>query len=149
MRPGCRPAASDEVGDLQELYRRSSLHHETFRQALLAHPEWREPTDEQVADGQVRVLEADGRPLGFTTVVPDGEVAELEALFVEPDAMGAGAGRLLVEDAVEQALGAGLSRMEVTANPDAVDFYAHLGFVAVGEAQTELGPALRMRRTLP
>lgn len=148
MPPFCRPARPDEVHHLQELYRRSSMHRETFRQAIEEHPEWREPTVEQVAAGHVRVLEVDGDPIGFATVVPDAEVAELEGLFVEPGAMGTGAGRLLVEDAVEQGVAAGLPRMEVTANPDAVDFYAHLGFVTVGEAPTELGPARRMRRTL-
>ncbi len=74
---------------------------------------------------------------------------ELDGLFVEPDLMRGGIGRLLVEDAVTRArAGAGVSRLEVTANPRALGFYERVGFVRVGEVPTQFGPGIRMHRLL-
>jgi ribosomal protein S18 acetylase RimI-like enzyme len=38
----------------------------------------------------------------------------------------------------------GVTRLEVTANPDALGFYRAAGFVETGRADTEFGPAPRM-----
>jgi hypothetical protein len=38
----------------------------------------------------------------------------------------------------------GVERMEVTANPDAVDFYTCVGFTSCGVVSTEFGEAPRM-----
>jgi GNAT superfamily N-acetyltransferase len=100
--------------------------------------------------GCVRVaVDDEGVPLGFATVVPGSErVGELDGLFVEPEHMRRGIGRMLIDDAVTIARRRGDARIEVTANPAALEFYAALGFVIDGEAPTRFGPATRMHLDL-
>ena len=42
----------------------------------------------------------------------------------------------------------GMPRIEVTANPNALDFYEKTGFVTDHTTQTEFGPGLRMHLDL-
>jgi GNAT superfamily N-acetyltransferase len=71
------------------------------------------------------LAERDGEVVGWASVERRGDVLWLEDLWVEPSAMGRGAGRELFERA--RALGAGCVRMEWEADPNAVPFYEHLG----------------------
>ena len=82
-----RPAVQAERRALEALQRRASLHNPGDREALLAHPDAIDVPSAQIDDGHVFVLEAAGSIKGFATVLPraDGN-AELDALFVEPDA---------------------------------------------------------------
>ena len=121
---------------MQELYRRSAAHWPDTRDLIAEHPEWIEPTPAQIEAGWVSLVEENGRVVGFSTVTPE---RELEALFVDPDAMGRGVGRALVE-----AAGAPLM---VTANPNAVPFYVRVGFVDLGRMDTLFGEAHRMELT--
>ncbi len=147
--PSVRAAVPSEMGALVELQRRSSLVWEEYRDSLLAHPEVIEVPAGALAAGQVRVAVSDGVIVGFATVMPvSGGVGEVDGLFVEPDLMRGGIGRLLVEDAVVIACDHGLARLEVTANPRALGFYEKVGFVAVGEVPTRFGPGIRMHRRL-
>jgi GNAT superfamily N-acetyltransferase len=144
-----RWAEPSEVEALEELQRRSSMVWEEYRDDLLAHPEAIEVPEAQVREHGVRVATCAGRLAGFAAVVPgrDG-VGELDGLFVEPDLMGRGIGRRLIDDAVRIGVGGGLTRLEVTANPRALGFYERLGFVADREVPTRFGPGVRMHREL-
>ena len=62
--------------------------------------------------------------------------------------MRGGVGRALVEDAVDRLRDAGVSRLEVTANLNALGFYEKVGFVAIGPVETMFSPGLRMYRTV-
>jgi GNAT superfamily N-acetyltransferase len=97
----------------------------------------------------VRVaVDDNGAPIGFSVVIPtDGQVHELDGLFVEPAHMRRGVGRALVDAAAARASAQGAERLEVTAGP-AQGFYETVGFYLVGDAQTRFGPAVRMRREL-
>ena len=71
-------------------------------------------------------------------------VVILSDLFVEPDSMGVGVGRLLVDDVATRAAAAGASHVDVIANPNAMGFYERLGFEITGQASTRFGDAPRM-----
>lgn len=131
-----RRATSDDLVELQALYRRSAGHWPDTRELVAEHPEWIEPTPQQIDERLVSLVEEDGRILGFSTVTTD---RELEALFVDPSAMGGGVGRALVEHA-------GVP-LHVTANLNAVPFYEAVGFVGVGSVETLFGEARRMLLT--
>jgi GNAT superfamily N-acetyltransferase len=73
----------------------------------------------------VRVAERDGAVVGFAAV--DAEAQELEMLFVEPSAIGTGAGRALLQDALARARGAGLASLVIESDPDAEPFYRSQG----------------------
>jgi GNAT superfamily N-acetyltransferase len=78
----------------------------------------------------VRVAERDGAPVGFAAV--DLGARELEMLFVDPDAIGTGAGRALLRDALEHAREAGLAELLIESDPDAEPFYRSQGAEPAG-----------------
>jgi N-acetylglutamate synthase-like GNAT family acetyltransferase len=140
-----RLAQASEREALEELQRRSSMHHPMYRAQLAAHPDAIELPADQIAAGHVRVAEQNGAIVGFAVLLERvADACELDGLFVAPDRMFSGVGRFLVEDAQRIARERGAMRIDVVANPQALAFYAAVGFVAVGEAQTRVGPAPRM-----
>ncbi|MBB2203326.1 GNAT family N-acetyltransferase [Gluconacetobacter tumulisoli] len=102
-----------------------------------------------IAAGRVQVAERDGRVVGMAQIAPDGPAAELDKLFVEPDAMGGGAGRALFDWAVTAARHAGARTMTIDADPGAAAFYRRMGamddgMVPSGSIAGRMLPRLRM-----
>ena len=144
-----RFAAAADTTALSALYRRSSLSNEGDRENLLAHQDALKLSVAPVVEQRVRVAVVDDRIVGFATVLVTESVGELEDLFVDPDWMRRGIGRALVCDAVARARECGVTRIEVTANGHALDFYESVGFVLAGLSQTRFGPADRMHLDVP
>ncbi len=144
-----RDGASFEADALERLQRRSSDVWEQFREQLARHPDAIQVPRALFDHGSVRVAVAgSGKPIGFSVVIPlDDAVHELDGLFVEPEQMGRGVGRALVEDAVGRAEAGGAAALEVTAGP-ARGFYEKVGFSVIGVVQTRFAAAVRMRREL-
>ena len=92
-------------------------------------------TEADVARGNVTVAERDGALLGFAALSLDAP-AELEALFVEPAAMGQGVGAALVEHARSAARRAGVDALLVESDPNAEAFYRRQGAEPVGERRS-------------
>ena len=109
---------------------------------LLAHPEAVDTPAEQFAAGLVTVAEIDGAALGFAAMIPreDGNM-DLDALFTEPSSWRQGIARALVRHGAEQARRGGARALYVVGNPHAEKFYLAQGFVPIGPANTEFGPA--------
>jgi GNAT superfamily N-acetyltransferase len=143
-----RDASPDDMTALRDVFRRSSLSNEGDRPNLLAHPEVLELADRAVREGRTRAAVADGTVVGFATWLGAGDAIEIEDLFVDPGWMKQGIGRTLVLDLIAIARGRGSGRVEVTANPHALAFYAKVGFVVFREDTTRFGPAPRMRRAV-
>jgi ribosomal protein S18 acetylase RimI-like enzyme len=141
-----RDAWPQEASALEALQRRSSDEWEEYRAPLAANPDAIEPPHQAIAEGRVRVaVDATGRRLGFSVILPpQGDRCELDDLFVEPESMGHGIGRLLVDDIAARAGAAGVSYIDVIANPNALGFYKRLGFEITGQASTRFGTAPRM-----
>ena len=141
-----RDAAADDLPALARIFRAASLSNAGDRDALLAHPEALILSAEVLAGGRTRVAtDADGTVVGFAGTRPTGRgVLELDDLFVDPDAMRTGVARRLIGRIAEEAEREGVVRIEVTANPHALGFYAAVGFVAGARVDTEFGSGLRM-----
>jgi GNAT superfamily N-acetyltransferase len=138
-----RLARPDDRLKLIELQRRASLAAETGEtlQKLLEQPELFDIDDELIAGNQVFVAHRQGHIVGFATVIADeGNDAELEGLFVEPTEWRRGVGRALVQQIEREAINWGATRLRVLANQKAVPFYEAVGFSAIGEQVTPLGP---------
>jgi predicted N-acetyltransferase YhbS len=131
--------------------RRSSAVWPAYREQLEAHPDAiARIGDEELRAGRVRVASDDGEVVGFSAVLAadaDGVVV-LDGLFVEPEAMGRGVGRALVEDAAARAADAGATALTVVSGPETQAFYARCGFSRVADAPTRFGPAALLRRAL-
>jgi GNAT superfamily N-acetyltransferase len=128
----------------RDVFRRASLANEGNRDNLLAHPEYLILGPDGLAEDRTYVAEEGGSVVGFATWVETDGTIELEDLFVEPDWMRQGIATALVHRIADVLRARGVERMEVTANPDALEFYRSVGFVECGVAETELGPAPRM-----
>jgi GNAT superfamily N-acetyltransferase len=135
----------EERSLLEALQRRASLMWEEYRPYLLANPDVIELPLAQLQGGLVRVAELAGQVAGFSALLPKDGFCELDGLFVEPELWSRGIGRALIADARQSARAVGAATIEVVANPRAEGFYARLGFTVSGQAQTQFGPANRMR----
>ena len=134
-----------ERAALEDLQRRASLMWDEYRSYLLANPEVIELPLAQLQDGRVRVAERDGAVAGFSVLLPGTGCCALDGLFVEPALWGRGVGRALIGDAMASAHAQGAAAIETVANPRAEGFYKRLGFTVSGRAETQFGPANRMR----
>jgi GNAT superfamily N-acetyltransferase len=143
-----RFASASERQALEDLQRRASLVYEVYRPALLANPGAIHLPASQLEEQRARVAEQGGVVLGFSVVLPLGNVCELDGLFVDPGHWRRGIGRALMEDAFALGRAGGAWMMEVTANPQAEGFYARLGFARSGLVTTSFGIASKMRRSL-
>jgi ribosomal protein S18 acetylase RimI-like enzyme len=85
--------------------------------------------------GRLLVARSGGRSVGCVALRPlDHETAELKRLWVRPEGRRSGAGRLLVEHAIEQARSAGYVRIRLDTTPGmeaAQRLYESLGFVEI------------------
>jgi GNAT superfamily N-acetyltransferase len=140
-----RDAVLSDMSALAAVFRAASLANEGDRPNLLAHPDALEYGDEWVRAGITRVAEFDGRVVGFVTGVPNGDVIELEDLFVDPVWMRHGIATVMMADLVAGARRTGAARVEVSANQHALAFYESAGFVAGETVATRWDPAVRMR----
>lgn len=138
-----RPARVDETPALSALAWRSKAHwgyDEAFLEACRAELTVR---PEHVAAGRVVVATSGPRVVGFSILLGGPPRAELEMLFVEPDAIGTGSA-LLTQLRVD-ALALGCRALRIEADPNATGFYERHGAVRVGDQPSATFPG----RTLP
>ncbi|MFR9726853.1 GNAT family N-acetyltransferase [Streptomyces sp. MS19] len=127
-----RPARRDEAAALTDLALRSKAHwgyDEAFMAACREELTLTAGRTERSAVAE----RADGALVGFTTVDGAPPQAVLGMMFVAPEAMGAGVGRLLFAHAVDTARASGCGRLVFDADPHAVGFYEAMGAVRIGE----------------
>src|SRR6266566_7859638 len=143
-----RLGTSADLAAASSVYRRASLSNAGDRVNLLAHPEYLILGPEGLAEGRTHVAEQDGSVVGFATWAGTAGTIELEDLFVDPVYMRRGIATALVSRIAEILRARGAERLEVTANPHALEFYRAVGFIDCGVAETDFGAAPRMVLTL-
>ncbi len=87
----------------------------------------------------------DGALVGVAQVECEATESELDLLFVDPHAMGAGIGRALFDWACTTAAARGATTMTIMSDPGALAFYQAMGAQLVGEAPSDAIPG----RALP
>jgi len=146
--PTIRYAVMSDMAELRGIFRRASLSNENDREQLVANPESLVLAEDGVRERRTRVaLDVSGSIIGFASYVISEYVAELEDLFVDPAWMRHGVGEALVVDISSLVREQNFESLEVTANPHAMAFYEHMGFVADRLVDTEFYPAPRMHRS--
>lgn len=142
-----RPACPGDLPSLMLLKRRASLATGEHIDDLNAHPDALDIRLEAIAHSLV--AEEAGRIVGFCTVRPmSARLAEVEAMFVEPDEWRTGLGRTLLRAAEHHMAKRGVAALRVISGESAVPFYQSLGFEADGVDATRFGPATRLFKTL-
>jgi GNAT superfamily N-acetyltransferase len=137
-----RPAQAGEAQILTALCVRSKAHwgyDDAFMRSSRASLT---VSDTDIASGRVLVATDDDRIAGVARVEPDGE---LGVMFVDPPAMGRGAGRMLFDAAAALARRLGARSMPILADPNAAPFYERMGARFVSHAPSDAIPG----RTLP
>jgi GNAT superfamily N-acetyltransferase len=140
-----READPAEAETLTELAVRSKAHWGYPEHQMTAFRLVLTMTPEDLAATRSVVAEVSGRPVGFATVLaapPDGELSNL---WVEPDTIGSGVGRLLWEHAIRLAREAGVRDLHIEADPNAEGFYLAMGARRVGYRPSSAVPG----RVLP
>jgi GNAT superfamily N-acetyltransferase len=88
--------------------------------------------DERLLEERAHVAEQDGVVVGFFTVTGAPPEGALECLYVDPVAIGRGAGRALLDAAIDLARREGFRALTIDADPNAEAFYLRQGAVRVG-----------------
>jgi len=98
--------------------------------------EWREQltvTPAYIDEHRVFVIEIERAIGGFYALRGNGPVIELDNLWVDPQRIGQGLGRCLVEHLMAAARAGGAQRIEIDSDPHAEAFYVHLGARRIGK----------------
>jgi len=146
-----RDARPEDFPALQRIYRRASLSNPGDRAALIAHPEHLKLADDLIDRGRTHVATlTDGTVVGFASTTPLGAgVLELDDLFVDPDWRRRGAAQRLVQHIAAEAAVEHATRIDVTANAHAMEFYLAAGFTGTDVTRTPLGSGSRMHLVVP
>ncbi|MBU6533291.1 GNAT family N-acetyltransferase [Streptomyces sp. NPDC057245] len=126
-----RPARPGEAKLLTELALRSKAYWGYDAEFLASCREELTLADAELAGRRTSVAERDGGVVGFTTLEGEPPQGVLGMMFVEPDLVGEGIGRLLFTHAVETARTLGFTRFTIDADPNAEPFYEAMGGVPV------------------
>jgi GNAT superfamily N-acetyltransferase len=141
-----RPARSGEGGSLGSLCVRSKAHWGYDAAFMKLSAAALAVSEDDIAAGRVLVAtDQTGRAIGMACVSFDGDSADLDALFVDPPAIGSGAGRALFRAAAALARRLGARRLTILADPHAAAFYERMGARYLRNAPSDAIPG----RTLP
>src|ERR671910_1950718 len=122
--PAIRRARPAEAAVLSALALRSKAHWGYDADFLAACQDDLTLSADDIATSAVYIFDGVDAPSGFyRLVLQDGSVVELDALFVEPAAMGQGVGRRLWRHAVATAATLGCSEIMLQSDPQAEGFY--------------------------
>lgn len=122
---------ADALTDLSMRSKQSNGYDDAFMEACR---EELTVTPESMADGTYWVAEIDAAIRGCVCLGhdADGTSGEIHAFFIDPEWQRRGVGQRLWQAVLEQARADGLVRLHLAADPDAVRFYAKLGFETTG-----------------
>jgi len=91
-------------------------------------------TPADLAEDAIMLAEDKRGLAGMVQVSKQGEDAVLEKLFVDPERLGEGTGKILYVWACRVARENGAKNLVIDADPDAAAFYEHMGAVRQGTA---------------
>jgi GNAT superfamily N-acetyltransferase len=99
---------------------------EQWRTQLTIKPEYVRDNDVYATVNQAEQI------VGWYAVAGTGAFLVLDNLWVRPDHIGTGVGRMLLEHAVAHAAARGADTLELEADPHAAGFYERMGMQCVG-----------------
>ncbi len=104
-------------------------------------------TSDFIRNNQVYVAEKEGVISGFYALCVTDQQAELEHMWVTPEAIGTGVGKELFLDAMERAATLQVREIGISADPNAAGFYERMGATHVGDTDASIdGQARKLPR---
>ena len=82
--------------------------------------------------------EVDNEPVAFYTLVDQDGIAWLDNLWVAPEYIGKGIGKLLFQRASQIARARGYKILQLEADPNAAGFYEKMNMYQIGERHSEI-----------
>jgi GNAT superfamily N-acetyltransferase len=137
-----RAARREEAGALSELALRSKAYWGYDEAFLAACRNDLRLRPGEVVERRTVVAERDGLVLGVATLEGEPPDGELGMLFVEPDAIGRGIGRLLYRHVLDEAGRLRFTRLTIESDPNAETFYLAMGAERTDCAGRRTGGAL-------
>ena len=140
-----RPADPHEAPLLSELALRSKAHWGYSSEFLAACRDELAVSASDLAANPTFVLEEGERVVGFYSLEEiSSATVELGHLFVEPDSIGSGHGRALVEHARSEAQRRGYRTLVIQGDPNAEGFYVAIGARRVGTRESASIPGRQL-----
>jgi GNAT superfamily N-acetyltransferase len=139
-----RPAWPDEGPLLSALAMRSKAHWGYDDDFMDRCRDELTVTTPKIARSRFRVAQVGREIAGFCALSIEARDASVDDLFVAPDFIGVGVGRILMQDILEYARRHGIRLVHVEADPNAVDFYEREGFQVCGEVPSGSIPGRKL-----
>lgn len=127
-----RPARVTEADVLTDLALRSKAHWGYDADFLAACRDELTVAANDVERRRAMVADRDGHVLGFATLEGEPPTGVMGMMFVEPQAIGQGLGRLLFERTIAAGRDLGFTELTIDADPNAESFYRAMGAVRTG-----------------
>lgn len=145
-----RRARPDEAGVLSELALAAKAYWGYDEEFLAAVGEELTFSPDDVASRHVVVAELDGAVIGFYSLDGEPPLGALEDMWLRPDRIGTGLGRVLWDHAMTAAAAAGFEHLDIDAEPFAEGFYLKMGAARIGVTPSgsipgRMLPLLRVR----
>lgn len=131
-----RPAKLEEGKILSEIALNSKAYWGYDKDFIKACREDLSVDEKYISTKAVYVLEIELHAVGFFCLSKNGEMGELEALFIEPKYIGKGLGRLLWNSILEKAGEMGIKEFTIDSDPYAEGFYRKMGAARIGEVDS-------------
>jgi len=138
-----RQAVLDDAEILSNLAIRSKAHWGYSREFMQACIDELSVSPAHIEDNDFHYMVAvvDEKIVGFYELEDiSGDEIELGALFVEPDHIGTGVGKALIESAKHHAVTLGASKLNIQGDPNAERFYRKAGCEPTGSKESESIP---------
>lgn len=139
-----RSAELDELPGLSDLCLRSKAHWGYDSAFMAACVPVLTLTQADLDAGPLVVADSHGRAAGLAQVTGETNAMEIDLLFVDPDFMGTGCGRILFDWCARTATGLGAKKLRIEADPGAVPFYEKMGANRVGDVPSNAIPGRRL-----
>lgn len=101
-------------------------------------------TPDYISVNETWVASADNQPIGYYSLKYDGEALWLDNLWVLPEYMGRGIGKLLFGHALERSRVQNAPLLKIEADPNAVGFYERMGARKAGERHATVESQVRV-----